>query len=107
MKHKKIKEGIGAITGRFIIRIILFVWSVMIVFPFIWVLYTSFKSNKEFYADVWALPEVLRFENYEYAWNTAQFSAYFMNCINFSIVSQLFFFLIKKYIYFFMERHSI
>ena len=34
-------------------------------------------------------------------------SAYFMNCINFSIVSQLFFFLIKKYIYFFMERHSI
>ena len=87
MKRMKIKEGVGTKIGRSIIRIILFVWAIMIVFPFIWVFYTSFKSNKEFYADVWALPEVLRFENYKFAWTTAQFAEYFMNSLFVVVVS--------------------
>lgn len=79
MRGKKVKEGLGLRIGRWIIRILLFTWTVTIVFPVIWVLYTSFKTNKEFFADMWALPTKFMFENYEFAWNTAQFSKYFAN----------------------------
>lgn len=75
------KDDAGALFGRWTVRIILAAWTLTILFPLIWVLYTSFKNNAEFYADVWALPKVLRFENYEYAWNTAKFSSYFSNSL--------------------------
>ncbi len=75
----KQKDTVGSVIGRWIIRVILAAWALTIVFPIIWVFYTSFKSNAEFYANVWDLPSVLRFENYEFAWNTAKFSEYFVN----------------------------
>lgn len=89
MKCKKIKESLGTKISRSVVRIILLIWTVMIVFPFIWVFYTSLKSNKEFYADVWALPKEWQFENYKYAWNTAQFSNYFMNSLFVVLLSVL------------------
>lgn len=79
MRGKKVKEGLGLQIGRSIIRILLFAWTITIVFPVIWVTYTSFKTNKEFFADMWALPSRWMVENYEFAWHTAQFSKYFVN----------------------------
>ena len=81
MKTNKIKENIGTRIGRWIIRVLLFSWATTIVFPVIWTGYTSLKSNKEFFADMWALPTEWHFENYEYAWQTAQFSKYFLNSL--------------------------
>lgn len=77
MKKHNIKRSFGML----LVRLIMIGWSITVVFPLIWVLYTSFKSNKEFYADVWALPEVWRFENYEFAWKTADFSKYYLNSL--------------------------
>lgn len=74
--------------GMLVIRLIMIFWTLLIIFPLIWVLYTSFKSNKEFFADVWALPEKLRFDNYAFAWKTANFSKYFLNSV-FTIIVTL------------------
>jgi N-acetylglucosamine transport system permease protein len=87
MGKQKIKEKPGVIAGRWIIRIFLLIWTVTIVYPLAWVMYTSFKNNKEFYADVWALPEVWRVENYDFAWNAANFSGYFLNSMLVVVVS--------------------
>ena len=84
----KRKENISTQIGRGIVRILLILWSLTIVFPLLWVCYTSFKINKEFYANVWALPENWRVENYEFAWNTANFAAYFKNSL-FTVVVTL------------------
>ena len=84
----KRKENISTLIGRGIVRILLILWSLTIVFPLLWVFYTSFKTNKEFYANVWALPEAWRVENYEFAWNTANFAAYFKNSL-FTVVVTL------------------
>ena len=81
MGNRKVKEKLGTKLGRLVIRVLLFSWTTTIVFPIIWVFYTSLKSNKEFFADMWALPTEWRFENYEYAWHTAQFSKYFLNSL--------------------------
>ncbi|MDD3932075.1 MAG: carbohydrate ABC transporter permease [Clostridiaceae bacterium] len=41
------------------IRFILLFWSVVVVIPFAMLLLTSLKTNPEFYANVWALPQDL------------------------------------------------
>ena len=77
----KKKNKVKISLGLQLVRLVMFLGAITVVFPLIWVLYTSFKSNKEFYADVWALPEVLRFENYQFAWETANFSKYYLNSL--------------------------
>lgn len=87
MHRRKIKEGIGAKSARWIARLLLLISTITIIFPLIWVFYTSFKSNKEFFADMWALPTEWLVENYNYAWNTAHFSKYFLNSLFVVILS--------------------
>ncbi|PYI56546.1 carbohydrate ABC transporter permease [Paenibacillus flagellatus] len=47
---------------------LLVLWLVSILFPVIWVFYESLKTNREFFMDVWKLPEALQWENYRNAW---------------------------------------
>lgn len=72
---KKVSELILKIVSR----IILIVWALTIIFPLVWMIYSSFKNNQEFYASPWSLPGALRFENYVYAWEVSNFSKYFLN----------------------------
>lgn len=51
-------------------------------YPFLWVLASSFKSPGEFFESGLSLrPALLRWENYVYAWETGHFSAYFVNTV--------------------------
>lgn len=52
-----------------------------------WVLYTSFKSNTEFFASTWALPSQLRWSNYTYAWANAEIGRYFFNTAYISVLA--------------------
>lgn len=76
-----VKENVGTKLGRWVVRLLLFVWSLTILFPIVWVFYTSFKTNQEFYADIWALPEVWQIKNYVFAWTTANFVGYLKNSV--------------------------
>ena len=49
-------------------RVLLFGWALTIVFPVVWILYQSVRTNAEFFQDVWALPTVWQWENYANAW---------------------------------------
>ena len=60
-------------------RIVLLSWALSVVFPLVWMVYSSFKDNEEFYKSPWSLPGALRLENYVYAWNVSNFSKYFLN----------------------------
>lgn len=48
--------------------VVLIAWSLTILFPLVWVFYESLKTNREFFQDVWALPETLKWVNYKNAW---------------------------------------
>ena len=67
--------------GQWVIRIFLILWSVTVAFPVIWVLYTSLKSNQEFFASPWALPSTPQWSNFAEAWKEANFAGYFFNSI--------------------------
>mgnify|MGYP001194408761 CR=1 FL=1 len=62
-------------------RIILLLYSVIVLFPLIWTIYTSFKTTTEFYANPWSLPKQISFENYRNAFNEANIGAYFGNSL--------------------------
>lgn len=67
--------------GQWVIRIFLILWGVTVAFPVIWVLYTSLKTNREFFASPWALPATPQWSNFVEAWNEANFAGYFLNSI--------------------------
>ncbi|WP_409344393.1 carbohydrate ABC transporter permease [Paenibacillus sp. MBLB4367] len=48
--------------------IVLVLWSLAILFPLGWIFYESLKTNREFFMDVWALPQSLEWANYKTAW---------------------------------------
>lgn len=51
-------------VGRILAHIVLFIVSLTIVVPAIWVLIASFKQQSEFYGSPWVLPKGLYLQNY-------------------------------------------
>lgn len=54
-------------TG-FAIRIPLVLWTLAVLYPILWMIIGSFKSNGEIYANPWGWPESLNFSNFASAW---------------------------------------
>ncbi|MFD0714385.1 carbohydrate ABC transporter permease [Paenibacillus sp. GCM10027626] len=50
-------------------RLILFLWALSILFPVVWILYQSFRTNADFFQNIWALPSKMNWSNYTKAWN--------------------------------------
>lgn len=70
--------------GTWVIRIMMILWSLLIIIPFAMLFLTSTKTNEEFYANIWALPKnffsSIAF-NFSEAWARGNFAANFMNTI--------------------------
>ena len=66
---------------RALVYIIITTHVLIIIFPFIWMGYSSFKTNPEFFASVWSLPESLSFENIRNAWGTGALGRYITNSV--------------------------
>lgn len=75
------KFHIGALIGRWTIRIFLILWAVLTLFPLLWTIYTSFKTNEQFMHTPWSLPTELHWENYSYAWSISKMSTFFGNSL--------------------------
>ena len=51
------------------------------IFVILWIIVTSFKSNRELYANVWSFPVLLQFVNYIKAWSVTKMDVYFVNSL--------------------------
>ena len=47
-----------------IVEVLLCIYAISLIFPYIWVLINSFKTVPEFYSNAWGLPEKFNFNNY-------------------------------------------
>jgi N-acetylglucosamine transport system permease protein len=56
-------------------------WTVFTIFGMLWILVTSFKTNRELYSSVWTLPAVIQFQNYLKAWSVVKMGDYFLNSV--------------------------
>ena len=68
-----------SISGKMIFLFCILL-SVIIIYPLIWIIMSSFKDYMSIYQDVWGLPGEWHFENYVRAW-TRGISQYFVNSI--------------------------
>lgn len=62
-------------------QVILLAWTVLVIFPFVWMIYSSFKTNNEIFSSPWNLPSTLHWDNFVRAWTTASIGEYFVNSI--------------------------
>ena len=62
------KQGSGQRTRFwkpvYLVYVFLLVWALSEIFPLFWMTYSSFKTTAEIYRDIWALPSILRLNNY-------------------------------------------
>lgn len=62
-----------------IIYLFLAVWSVIVIFPMIWVIMTSFKTDQEIFFSPWLPPARLMWDNFARALIKANIGRYFIN----------------------------
>ncbi len=83
-RKNRVEEKSLTIT-RNVVRIFLIIWSILIIFPILWAVLSSLKTNIEFGTNAWKLPEKLQWVNYKEAWEGANFSKYFLNSLILSV----------------------
>ena len=66
---------------NWILRILLLLATLIFLYPFVWNLLSSFKTNTEYLTDPYSLPTGLNFENYINAIKKANMASYFLNSI--------------------------
>ena len=72
---------VGRELKRFHVYALPVLWSLFTVFCVIWIILTSFKTNRELFSNVWALPTGIQYENYVKAWTIAKLGIQFRNSV--------------------------
>jgi N-acetylglucosamine transport system permease protein len=75
------KFTIGGIISKIVIYLILGFWGIVVVFPMLWSIMSSFKTDQEIFFSPWALPKIMMFENFARAWVKARIGAYLINTL--------------------------
>ena len=65
----------------FIINAMVMVFSIFCIYPFIWMLYSSLKTEAEFSQNIISLPEIPQFSNYIKAIHTGKLAYYSVNSL--------------------------
>lgn len=62
-------------------QLILSLWTLLVILPLVWTIFSSFKSTQGILASPFALPEEWNFDNFVRAWQQAGIGRYFGNTI--------------------------
>lgn len=62
-------------------HVLLSIWTVIVIVPFLWVVLSSFKTTKEILASPFSLPAHWQFDNYAHAWTDAGIRQFFLNTV--------------------------
>lgn len=76
-------------VGDYILRGLLALWALIIILPLIWVIYTSLKTNQEFFMSAWGWPKTLQWNNYLIAWKELGIGQSVLNTVYLVVGSML------------------
>jgi len=62
-------------------QLLLLTWMVIVVFPLLWLLYSSLKTDQEIFFSPWSLPASVQWGNFARAWTKAHIGRYFGNSL--------------------------
>lgn len=66
-------------STSFVLNIVLLILAFLMLYPTIFMVFTSFKTNPEFLENFWGPPRTLNWDNYAVAWNALKHS--FLNSV--------------------------
>ncbi len=75
------KRSIGETISNVVIYAFLAFWAVLVIFPMVWLFYTSFKTDQEIFFSPWSLPAAPQWDNYVRGWVDANIGTYFLNSV--------------------------
>jgi N-acetylglucosamine transport system permease protein len=78
---KKFRLNPGRLIAPVVLRLPLLLYFLMVAFPLVWMMYSSFKTSAEFRANTAALPRGFYYQNYQTAWKNGNIGQYFLNTI--------------------------
>ena len=78
-QRRRLVTGENAFAG--FSQILLFVWALLVIFPFLWMVMTSFKTDPEIIYSPWKFPETLQWNNFSRAWTEAHIGRYVQNSL--------------------------
>ncbi len=70
------------------VYLLLAVYAIVIAYPLIWMVISSFKTSAEIYGDPWGLPQTWLVQNYAQAWEKG-ISGYFLNSLVVTVVTTI------------------
>ncbi|GLV53999.1 sugar ABC transporter permease [Dictyobacter sp. S3.2.2.5] len=75
-------------------HLILLFFSLIIVYPIVWMVLSSFKTQSDLLSNLWALPKAMAWQNYSNAWQTAGlgqalFNSFFVSIVTTALVAIL------------------
>lgn len=70
-----------------VVSVVLFAVCIVWIYPFIWMISASIKSNTEIFAGLGLFPEVIHLDNYVRAWTEGQIGQYFFNTVFITVLS--------------------
>lgn len=73
---------------KIIIIVLAGIWLIVTLYPFIFMLQTSMKTNMEYFSSVWSLPETINIDNYIEALNSG-FMRFYLNSLYVTLTSVL------------------
>lgn len=71
----------GFSLGDLILNLFLGLWALIVIFPMLWLVYTSFKTDQEIFFSPWALPATPIWDNFRRGWVDANIGTYFINSL--------------------------
>ena len=66
---------------KWILMLFLIAWAVVVIYPLIWMVISSFKDTNGIFLSTWSLPDALHVENYSMAWNNYAIGRSFLNTL--------------------------
>ncbi len=83
----RLKINIEDITRQTVFHAFLLLVAASCLFPLIWMLSTSLKSQSEVFLNMSLIPHSFKWDNYIIAWNQAKFGVYFFNSLLYTSIA--------------------
>ncbi|NOU82691.1 ABC transporter permease subunit [Paenibacillus sp. LMG 31459] len=77
----------GSMIGKTLLRLLLIVQTAAVVYPLLWNVLASFKTNAEIMENPWKLPKGIEWINYAHAFTSARIGDYMLNSVLVVILS--------------------
>lgn len=90
---------------KVIINLLVLAFSITCIYPIIWMLYSSVKTNSEFNRNILSLPKELHFENYVKAFEMGNLGYYSLNSLFNAVISSVLIIIFAFIVAYFIARY--